>query len=816
MHFLVAVLGWYATHVAAPDSTRDPAAAERAARTYVAAHLGELAPGATASDFVVAANQLDGDVRTVGLRQTWRGLPVIGGELGFVFAHDRLFAVSAHAAGNLHPTGRGHAVFHDRLVDIDDRGEWTVYVDPDTRETVGRKHNYLDATGTLVYDVGTRYGNGPRSHVAAPNAFITANASATTTGDDGSFAWTGAAATTVIPGLIGTYVQIINQAGPLPTATLPAQAGMQTLWSLATDEVGDATLSTYIYASLAKARARVINPAIAPWIDQQLPFYVNETGACNAFTTPNDLHFFRASADCQNTGRLADIVFHEFGHALHYHSIIAGMGGFDTALSEGLADFNAANLTEDPNVGRGLYYDDAPVRQIDPYGIDWRWPDDDNYDPHVAGEIVSGALWDVRSTFIREYGHDPGVALAEKIFAGVLQRAHDIPSSYGAALVADDDDGDLGNGTPHYCEIQRAFGAHGLADASYQPTIVGSPVVDRRAISVTVTTPAPGGTCPVAHVISIDVLWQPGQALPGTFRLDSRGDTWTGAFPEVAAGTVITYSIDATLDDGSHVALPQNPADPMYQLFVGTPREIYCEHFETDPHWDQTGGGWSWGAPFAPPSGHDPPSAHDGTGVWGTKLDSTGLYDNGETTATSTPVVDVSAYESVHLQYWRWLSVEDATYDQATIELNGQVAWQNPKNKPGTLDHVDKEWRFHDLDVTPYIAEDGTMQVTWTLATDSSKQFGGWTLDDVCLVGFDTPSVCGNNVLEAGEQCDDGNTNDGDGCSAKCRNEIVAAGGGGCSSTRDQTLWLVAAYFFASRSRRRTSRSSSGRLSART
>src|SRR2546425_228971 len=81
-----------------------------------------------------AVDELDGDVRTVGFRQTWRGLPVIGGELGFVFAHDRLFAVSSHAVPNVHPAaGAGHAVLRDRLVDVEDRGEWTVYVDPATR-----------------------------------------------------------------------------------------------------------------------------------------------------------------------------------------------------------------------------------------------------------------------------------------------------------------------------------------------------------------------------------------------------------------------------------------------------------------------------------------------------------------------------------------------------------------------------------------------------------------------------------------------------------------------------------------------------------
>jgi len=34
-------------------------------------------------------------------------------------------------------------------------------------------------------------------------------------------------------------------------------------------------------------------------------------------------------------------------------------------------------------------------------------------------------------------------------------------------------------------------------------------------------------------------------------------------------------------------------------------------------------------------------------------------------------------------------------------------------------------------------------------------------------------SVCGNNILETGEQCDDGNTDNGDGCSSTCQVEIT-------------------------------------------
>ena len=46
-----------------------------------------------------------------------------------------------------------------------------------------------------------------------------------------------------------------------------------------------------------------------------------------------------------------------------------------------------------------------------------------------------------------------------------------------------------------------------------------------------------------------------------------------------------------------------------------------------------------------------------------------------------------------------------------------------------------------------------------------------------CTTG-DTISVCGNSKVESGEQCDDGNIINNDGCSATCQNEDGC--GGGC------------------------------------
>jgi len=39
------------------------------------------------------------------------------------------------------------------------------------------------------------------------------------------------------------------------------------------------------------------------------------------------------------------------------------------------------------------------------------------------------------------------------------------------------------------------------------------------------------------------------------------------------------------------------------------------------------------------------------------------------------------------------------------------------------------------------------------------------------MTGNPTPAICGDGVVEPGEECDDGNTSDGDGCSSECRHE---------------------------------------------
>ena len=800
--------------VDAPGAVQDPAIAEADARAYVTAHP-EL--GVRAQDLVVVANRIDAGTRSVGFRQTWQGAPVVDGQIGFVFSHDRLFAIFPHLITSIRATGalQGHAVLRtrsgDRVVDVHENAGETVYVDPASGTPIDRRSKVSHGASTLVYDVGARYATGPRVDVPAPDAEITVDGLARTTADDGTFLWAGTNSALVQPGLTGSYVTVINEAGSLASTTLTVQPGETARWSQASDEKNDAQLSAFVYVSLAKAHARIVNPAVASWIDSPLTVHVNEPGTCDAYATPNELYFYRADAQCQNSARVADVVFHEFTHALHHHSVIAGVGMFEQQLSEGLADWFAADMNEDPGIGRGFRYDSVPERDIDPYGIERRWPEDIGFDTHVTGEIISGALWDLRTALVRELGQAAGVAQAEKIFTGILQRALDIPSSYQAALVADDDDGNLSNGTPHFCAIQQAFGAHGLAEPDFATTSIASPIAGGQNIRVDVTTPT-GRACPPPQVTSITVTWHVGNGVPSELQLAPDGASWKGMFPEQPSGTVIAYSVDAALDDGTHIVMPNNPADPEYQLFEGSVVPIVCELMDHDPQWPQVGTEWEWAQAGLEPTSKDPPAAHTGTHVLGTDLTHDGNYAPNELTTISIPTVDISAWEIVHLQYWRWLTVEDGKYDRADLLVDRQSAWSNASDhRAGVLDHVDKEWRFQDIDLTPYGS--GSVSITWSLASDGSNQLGGWTLDDVCVVGVPKLATCGDGFVDRGEQCDDGNTVDGDGCSASCQLELTA-GGGGCDAGGGSPGALVLVLYFACRrcSRRWPSRSVSLRM----
>ncbi|MCE9574900.1 MAG: hypothetical protein K8W52_17250 [Deltaproteobacteria bacterium] len=814
--------------IAAPGAIADAGLAADAARRLLDENLALLAPGTSPADLSLLANVARNGVRTVVFQQRWRGYEVRGARVQFTFKRDRLIVVGStalpqvragdgarpiapaqareragawitgayHAAPTVGAVGaplvlplvRGPGHVEYRLVVPVDvalaapTARWDVFVDAATGAPVARFQKLMFATGTVAYHVPVRWPGAEHADMPAVFATHTIATAATALAADqaGAITWSGTSPLMITPGLAGKYVAVTPRAGAIVAPSLIVNPDVTTVWDQSSIDTSDAQLDAYIHANVVKQYVRDhIDPGLA-YLDEQLPVFVNENDTCNANSSGDDLHFFHAGDGCENTARISDVVYHEFGHSVHYHVLIGG-GAPEGSLGEGQADYLAMTITNDSGLGRGFFFDNDPIREANPVGTELRWPDDLKGEVHADGMIFSSTMWDLRTALIAAYGEDAGIARADALYYGIIQRAADIPSTYVEALVEDDDDGDLANGTPNECLIQGEFLRHGLVPSDHTPIRAGD--------TITIPSTPTASTCPLPAVTGGTITWQlrghPGSG--GTVPLAASGGSFAGAIPPQPDGLVVQYKVDVTTADGATTTFPFNPADPLYEYFTGPVTPIKCWDFETEPtDWTHTATSgndeWQWGAPHGTTTNTDPLTAFRGQNVYGTDLgqgaaNNEGTYESRSNQIATTPVVDTTGFVGVRLQYRRWLGVEDGHFDHATVTVDGDRLWSNADSNQGdasNVHHRDREWRFQDVDLTTEAA-DGSVQVAFGLTSDPAFQLGGWTIDDVCIVGIvPTAPVCGDHVVTGGEACDDGNAAPGDGCSATCTIEVPA------------------------------------------
>lgn len=826
----------WGTGVAAPGVIKSADAALQFSRDMLARHLSLLAPGASLDDFELASNLVHRGQRVVAFLQKKNGMRVLGGQLSFRFRNDRLTVMASDALPHVPALGASIEVSQSTIdkaalgwiqkdfgpdAKITERqgpfvlpivtkgsvmgyravsrvtveltspqARFDVFVDIADGAPVAREQTLHFATGQVLYNAPVRYPLSDRQNYPAAEAFVTVEGQAAAVDLNGNVAF--ANATTQIETSVSSPRTTVNNLlGAEVAASLPLSDGGTAIWNVSADADDDAQLTGFIHTQLIKDYAKAIAPEMQ-WIDANLPVNVNGNDQCNAFYDGSSINFYRQSNNCENTGRLADVVYHEFGHGFHHHAVILGSGQFESALSEGASDFIAATYTGDPGMGRGFFYSNAPLRHIDPPSPN-QWPDDITEDPHGTGLIIGGALWDLRELLVAKYGELAGVTLVNQLYYDALRNASDIPSMYVEVLAADDDDGNLENGTPNVCEIVQAFGLHGLRTFNAVPSELSVEPPTQIDHQVSLTIEGLFEQCPGDAVQNAVVYWR----LEGA---DSFNDVTMGGGPSVftaeipaqADGSVVRYVVEANLGT-AQLSFPDNLADPSYQFFVGEVTPIYCTDFETDPAedgWthqliagepDEGADDWQWDTPNGNSQNGDPGEAYSGDYVFGNDLghdNFNGLYQGDKINAADSPVIDVSGYDNVRLQYRRWLNIEDGFYDQGRIYANGQEVWSNLSSSSmngADVHHTDREWRFHDVDLTDQIGDDGTVQIRFEIQSDQGLHFGGWTIDDFCVVAYEASDpvdpVCGNGTVEVGEDCDDGNTQSGDGCSAICDDE---------------------------------------------
>ncbi len=830
--------------IVVPGSVANPAIAEHFARQLLADHLGLLAPGASVNDFELVSNHTDGSIRSVGFVQRASGLRVIGGQISFRFKADRLVVIGSEALPNVvvkrpmaryqpaslrdraTPTLRadlqladapvaplgdevvlpliaddgvlGYRVARPTTIDGGADGRYLAYVDVASGGVLAVRQLNTYATGTVLYNVVDRYPSDgrPRMTRPAPRARLTVNGSAATTNMAGSLTWSPDSTASVQTSVDGDFVTIVNKAegNALATATLGLAPGDALVWDATAVIEDDAQVNTFIATGIAKEYVRNNVDPQMPTIDDQMVANVNIANNCNAYFDGKAINFFQANDQCQNTGLLQDVVFHEYGHRLHTAEIIQGVGDFDGAMSEGAADFLAASITGDQGMGRGFFYTDAALRELDPDGKEWLWPTDIG-EIHHTGMIFGGIFWDLRKQLISDLGESAGIAVVNRLYLGALRRSVNIPTSLIETLVEDDDDGNLDNGTPHECAIRAAFGRHGLRTASGSVVAPGALEQNALAIGVHVQLNGLSDRCTGDEVQGVTLDW-----LTGSAEATPAGTNTYFAQLPLNPQNVTYYKAVVRFVDGTTMTLADNMGDPYYQLYTGETVKLYCTDFETkDPFsegWtagtdDSDTHAWQWGVPAG--GATDPHAAYSGSKILALGLG--GDYSPRQRTWLKTPVIDIGQYSDVRLQYRRWLAVEDGHFDMAKITANDKKAWINftaDKGDSSAIHTVDKEWRFQDVALSGFF-RGHKVAVGWELDSDEGLELGGWQLDDVCIVA-NPNSICGDGVKTITEGCDDGvaNADKPDTCRTDCRSpmcgDYIVDTGEACDEGEEGTL----------------------------
>jgi hypothetical protein len=226
-------------------------------------------------------------------------------------------------------------------------------------------------------------------------------------------------------------------------------------------------INGYVCTTLTHNYFRDRAPAFTG-IDYPLRCNSSVSGTCNATfsagaTPPSSsaLNMYRSGGGCVNMG-YSTIVSHEYGHF-----IVNRLGRAQNAFGEGFGDMIGSMVWDDRVSGRDVFGQNTTGR--DPIVSNVQYPCS-NGDPHFCGMVLSGVWWRIRTNMGNVYGSQPGLDATRNLNVKWALLTVGGPNTLNAAgpataievLTADDNDGNLANGTPNYPQICPAFAAHGI------------------------------------------------------------------------------------------------------------------------------------------------------------------------------------------------------------------------------------------------------------------------------------------------------------------------------------------------------------------
>jgi len=661
-----------------------------------------------------------------------------------------------------------HLVRHVHVSQANPPHEWDVFVDAQDAEIRWRRDRvrYGSVSGDVNVEIKANVPSDPVIATTLADIYVTFGGTTVMSDGAGAFAINGVNGVGTLSSLVaGPWARVYRQDGPASGSFSAGGVDADTDPTVNVNLIGGAhpTETTgFLHTKTVHDYVKSLDPALTA-VDFQMPVNVNlTTDACNAFWNGASINFYRFSAPdgCSNTIYLADVVYHEYGHGVNdrmYQQLGSVFGMSNGALHEGTADVLANMLEDDPEIGEEFYTTTTVgIRNSDNTK---KYPNDVVGEVHADGEIIAGAFWDLRLQV--------GNATAANLFhfaryglpdGGTVRLA--FQSYFIETLIADDDNGNLADGTPHWNEIIDAFNQHGIGPSVFVD-IVHTPLAD-----------VDDGTV----AIDVDALIQSSSAL---FPLDGAsnqlrynidgggdqllgmssigGDDFRATIPAPGNNHIVEYQIEASAEEGAAIVEPESAPGIRHSFLVGETTQLVENTMEIDEGWtvgdvddDAVTGIWTrvepfgtnlGGQPVQPQTDHTPfpgdqcfvtGNAHGGdpTNVGGDDV------DGGKTTLFS-PVFDASTANMPLIRYFRW-------YTNDCCAAPGLDVWQVDISNDGGNNWVAVEstmesrtaWTKVMFFVEDFVTPTNDMQLRF-IATDAGDgSVVEAAVDDVELLSF--------------------------------------------------------------------------------
>ncbi|MEM7455786.1 MAG: hypothetical protein AAF456_15645, partial [Planctomycetota bacterium] len=523
------------------------------------------------------------------------------------------------------------------------------------------------------------------------------------------------------------------------------------------NENATANVNCYLEANVCRDYLLSFEPFF-PTIANQTGFDVNTNigSNCNAFYDGSSINFYTSGGGCNNTA-FADVIYHEYGHHM-----VQVTGNGQGQFGEGASDCVGVLMQDEPILGAGFTGNcNSGIRNAQ---NTIQYPCGDAI--HTCGQLISGCVWDLRNELIVSEPSNYRDIGSSLFFGMLIMRGQMAPGSSTIEpnitvfyLTLDDDDGNIGNGTPHYAEIASAFANHNMdappIDAVVYTFPTGRPTLVSPSGGVEFEVDIDGvSDTPIA---SSATLWvDSGSGFTSYPMTEVSADRYAADFPATTCGTSVQYYMSIDTVGGLTAYSPADAPAIVYTARSGdSVISVFEDDFETSTGWAVSGdagdGQWNRGVPVGGGDRGDPASDGDGSGscYLTDNVDGNSDVDGGSTILTS-PVFDATTTQGdAWISYQRWYSNNFGNSpfaDVFVVEIsnNGGASWTNLETVgPGGAE-ASGGWFSKDFRVADVITPTNNMRIRF-----NASDLGDGSVVEAGVDGFKVEVVvCGPTVTE--------------------------------------------------------------------